>query len=133
MDKCLEWWGVTLTGNQKAVKALSELLDINKALFESFYKEQANTVEELVNKLYEHVPEHEKIFLNFVKEQLPNLRRYLQFELPNSPHFISSIEYEIYISSAEIDCYCPEDSRDCIISFFSKVLDLIDFIKNRGN
>lgn len=59
MDKCFEWWGVTLNGNQKAVKALSKLMDINKVLFENLYKVQADTIEELVNKLYEQVPEKE--------------------------------------------------------------------------
>ncbi|CAI6267775.1 hypothetical protein [Bacillus subtilis] len=86
MDNCFEWWGVTLTGNQKTVKALSELMDINKALFQNLYIVQADTIEELVNKLYEQVPEYEKKFLKYVNEQLPNLRRYLQVELPYSAH-----------------------------------------------
>ncbi|MBG8575287.1 hypothetical protein [Bacillus subtilis] len=129
MDKCFEWWGVILTGNQKTVKALSELLDINKALFQNLYKVQADTIEELVNKLYELVPEYEKKFLNYVNEQLPNLRRYLQVELPYNPKLVSSIEYEIYISSAEIDCEYPFDARGCIITFFQRVPEIIDLYK----
>ncbi|MDR4436102.1 hypothetical protein [Bacillus tequilensis] len=126
MDKYFEWWGVTLTGNHKAVSVLSDLLDINKALFENLYKVQENTIEELVDKLYEQVPDYEKLFLNFVNEQLPNLRRHLQCELPSSPQLISSIEYEIYISSAEIDCEYPFDTRGCIITFFQRVPEIID-------
>ncbi|MCY8997962.1 hypothetical protein [Bacillus inaquosorum] len=129
MDKCFEWWGVTLTGNQKTIKALSELMDINKTLFENLYKVQADTIEELVNKLYEQVPEYEKKFLKFVNEQLPNLRKYLQFELPYNPQLISSIEYEIYISGAEIDCEYPFDARDCIITFFQRLPEIIDLYK----
>ncbi|MCY8168426.1 hypothetical protein P8845_21420 [Bacillus spizizenii] len=125
MDNCFEWWGVTLTGNQKTVKALSELMDINKALFQNLYKVQADTIEELVNKLYEQVPEYEKKFLKYVNEQLPNLRRYLQVELPYSAQLISSIEYEIYISSAEIDCEYPFDARGCIITFFQRMQEII--------
>ncbi|WIT26833.1 hypothetical protein [Bacillus phage SPbetaL1] len=118
ITKELSWWGVTLTGNQKIVNALSELMDINKALFENLYKAEADTIEELVNKLYEQVPEYEKKLLKYVNEHLPNLRRYLQVELPYNPQLISSIEYEIYISSAEIDCEYPFDARGCIITFF---------------
>ncbi|MCY8122419.1 hypothetical protein P8860_22220 [Bacillus spizizenii] len=129
MDKCFEWWGVTLNGNEKAVKALSELLDINKALFENLYKVQAQTIEELVNKLYEQVPEYEKKFLKYVNEQLPNLKRYLQVELPYNAQLISSIEYEIYISSAEIDCEYPFDARGCIITFFQWVPEIIGLYK----
>ncbi|MCY9084390.1 hypothetical protein ABE208_15790 [Bacillus inaquosorum] len=129
MDNCFEWWGVTLTGNQKTVKALSELMDINKALFENLYKVQVDTIEELVNKLYEQVPEYEKKFLKYVNEQLPNLRRYLQIELPYNVQLISSIEYEIYISSAEIDCEYPFDARGCIITFFQWIPEIIDLYK----
>ncbi|CAF1850788.1 hypothetical protein [Bacillus subtilis] len=129
MDKCFEWWGVTLTGDQKTVKALSELMDINKALFENLYKVQADTIEEFVNKLYEQVPAYEKKFLKYVNEQLPNLKRYLQVELPYNPKLISSIEYEIYISSAEIDCEYPFDARGCIITFFQRVPEIIDLYK----
>nr|CAF1786746.1 hypothetical protein NRS6116_04287 [Bacillus subtilis] len=74
-----KWWGVTLNGDERAVKALSELMNINKALFENLYKVHANTIEEHVNKLYEKVPEYEKKFLKFVNSQLPNLKRCLQF------------------------------------------------------
>ncbi|MFC7805363.1 hypothetical protein ACFRGK_17775 [Bacillus subtilis] len=129
MDNCFEWWGVTLTGNQKTVKALSELMDINKALFQNLYKVQADTIEELVNKLYEQVPEYEKKFLKYLNEQLPNLRRYLQVELPYSAQLISSIEYEIYISSAEIDCEYPFDARGCIITFFQWIPEIIGSYK----
>ncbi|MDR4182351.1 hypothetical protein [Bacillus subtilis] len=129
MDKCFEWWGVTLTGDEIAINALSELMDINKALFENLYKVQADTIEELVNKLYEQVPEYEKKFLNYVNEQLPNLRRYLKVELPYNPKLVSSIEYEIYISSAEIDCEYPFDARGCIITFFQRVPEIIDLYK----
>ncbi|AQS44226.1 hypothetical protein LSG23_09575 [Bacillus velezensis] len=133
MDKCFEWWGVTLTGNQKTVKALSELMGINKTLFQNLYKVQADTIEELVNKLYEQVPEYEKKFLKYLNEQLPNLRRYLQFELPYNLQLISSIEYEIYISDAEIDCEYPHDARDCIITFFQRVPEIIDLHKEGMN
>ncbi|WP_131796889.1 hypothetical protein [Bacillus spizizenii] len=126
MDK---WWGVTLNGDERAVKALSELMNINKALFENLYKVHANTIEEHVNKLYEQVPEYEKKFLKYVNEQLPNLKRYLQVELPYSAQLISSIEYEIYISSAEIDCEYPFDARDCIITFFQRAPEIIDLYK----
>ncbi|OIR59846.1 hypothetical protein BLL41_18570 [Bacillus sp. FMQ74] len=124
-----DWWGVTLTGKYKAVKTLYQLMDINKTLFENLYKVQANTIEELVNKLYERVPEYEKKFLEFINSQLPNLRECLQFELPYNPQLISSIEYEIYISSAEIDCEYPFDARDCIITFFQRVPEIIDLHK----
>ncbi|UJE04108.1 hypothetical protein [Bacillus subtilis] len=133
MDKCFKWWGVTLTGNQKTVKALSELMDINKTLFENLYKVQADTIEEHVNKLYERVPEYEKKFLKFVNEQLPNLRMCLQFELPYSAQLISSIEYEIYISSAEIDCEYPFDARGCIITFFQRMQEIIGLYKEELN
>ncbi|MCA1233217.1 hypothetical protein LBW83_16515 [Bacillus velezensis] len=123
MDK---WWGVTLNGDEGAVKALSELMDINKTLFENLYKVHANTIEEHVNKLYELVPEYEKKFLKYINEQLPNLKRCLQFELPYDPQLISSIEYEIYISGAEIDCEYPFDARGCIITFFQRVPEIID-------
>ncbi|MEG7377958.1 hypothetical protein V5785_01140 [Bacillus subtilis] len=126
MDK---WWGVTLNGDERAVKALSELMDINKTLFENIYKVHANTIEEHVNKLYDKVPEYEKKFLKFINNQLPNLKRYLQFELPYSPQLMSSIEYEIYISSAEIDCEYPYDARGCIITFFQRVPEIIDLYK----
>ncbi|WP_340191450.1 hypothetical protein [Bacillus amyloliquefaciens] len=126
ITKELSWWGVTLTGNQKTVKALSELMEINKTLFENLYKVHANTIEEHVNKLYEQVPEYEKKFLKFVNEQIPNLRMCLQFELPYNPQLISSIEYEIYISGAEIDCEYPFDARGCIITFFQRVPEIID-------
>ncbi|KXJ33632.1 hypothetical protein AX282_09385 [Bacillus spizizenii] len=124
-----KWWGVTLNGDERAVKALSELMNINKALFENLYKVHANTIEEHVNKLYEQVPEYEKKFLKYVNEQLPNLKRYLQVELPYSAQLISSIEYEIYISSAEIDCEYPFDARDCIITFFQRAPEIIDLYK----
>lgn len=101
-------------------------MDINKTLFENLYKVQASTIEEHVNKLYERVPEYEKKFLKFVNEQLPNLKRYLQFELPYNLQLISSIEYEIYISDAEIDCEYPFDARGCIITFFQRVPEIID-------
>ncbi|MCT6513309.1 hypothetical protein OQZ55_11470 [Bacillus subtilis] len=126
MDK---WWGVTLNGDERAVKALSELMDINKTLFENLYKVQTDTIEELVNKLYEQVPDYEKKFLKYVNEQLPNLKRYLQVELPYSAQLISSIEYEIYISSAEIECEYPFDARDCIITFFQRAPEIIDLYK----
>ncbi|MEC1408877.1 hypothetical protein [Bacillus halotolerans] len=126
MDK---WWGVTLNGDERAVKALSELMDINKTLFENIYKVHANTIEEHVNKLYDKVPEYEKKFLKFINNQLPNLKRYLQFELPYSPQLMSSVEYEIYISSAEIDCEYPYDARGCIITFFQRVPEIIDLYK----
>ncbi|MCV2523078.1 MULTISPECIES: hypothetical protein [Bacillus] len=126
MDK---WWGVTLSGDEKAVKALSELMDINKALFENLYKVQADTIEEHVKKLYEQVPEYEKKFLKFVNEQLPNLKRYLQYELPYNPHLICSIQYDIYISGAEIDCEYPHDARDCIITFFQRIPEIIGSYK----
>lgn len=129
ISKEIEWWGVTLTGNQKTVKALSELMDINKTLFQNLYKVQADTIEELVNKLYEQVPEYEKKFLKYVNEQLPNLRGYLQVELPYNPKLISSIEYEIYISSAEIDCEYPFDARGCIITFFQWIPEIIGSYK----
>ncbi|WEY79752.1 hypothetical protein P5667_11515 [Bacillus velezensis] len=129
ITKELSWWGVTLTGNQKTVKALSELMEINKTLFENLYKVHANTIEEHVNKLYEQVPEYEKKFLKFVNEQIPNLRMCLQFELPYNPQLISSIEYEIYISGAEIDCQYPYDARDCIITFFQRVPELINLYR----
>ncbi|AMR46939.1 hypothetical protein ACMX8W_10765 [Bacillus subtilis] len=129
MDKCFEWWGVTMTGNQKTVKALSELMDINKTLFENLYKVQTDTIEELVNKLYEQVPGYEKKFLKYVNEHLPILKRCLQFELPYNPQLISSIKYEIYISSAEIDCEYPFDARGCIITFFQRVPEIIDLYK----
>lgn len=124
-----KWWGVTLNGDERAVKALSELMDINKTLFENIYKVHANTIEEHVNKLYEQVPDYEKKFLKYVNEQLPNLKRYLQVELPYSAQLISSIEYEIYISSAEIDCEYPFDARDCIITFFQRAPEIIDLYK----
>lgn len=124
-----KWWGVTLNGDERAVKALSELMDINKTLFENIYKVHANTIEEHVNKLYDKVPEYEKKFLKFINNQLPNLKRYLQFELPYSPQLMSSIEYEIYISSAEIDCEYPYDARGCIITFFQRVPEIIDLYK----
>ncbi|MCY7919027.1 hypothetical protein [Bacillus vallismortis] len=133
ISKEIEWWGVTLTGNQKTIKALSELMDINKTLFENLYKVQADTIEELVNKLYEQVPEYEKKFLKYVNEQLPNLRRYLQVELPYNPQLISSIEYEIYISSAEIDCEYPFDARGCIITFFQRMQEIIGSYKEDLN
>ncbi|WP_396583232.1 hypothetical protein ACFVP7_10785 [Bacillus sp. SG20033] len=133
MDNCFEWWGVTLTGNQKTVKAVSELMDINKALFQNLYKVQADTIEELVNKLYEQVTEYEKKFLKYLNEQLPNLRRYLQVELPYSAQLISSIEYEIYISSAEIDCEYPFDARGCIITFFQRMQEIIGSYKEELN
>ncbi|WP_332274919.1 hypothetical protein [Bacillus velezensis] len=126
MDK---WWGVTLNGDERAVKALSELMDINKTLFENIYKVHANTIEEHVNKLYDQVPEYEKKFLKFVNSQLPNLRMCLQFELPYNPQLISSIEYEIYISGAEIDCEYPFDARGCIITFFQRVPEIIGSYK----
>ncbi|WJM64445.1 hypothetical protein [Bacillus velezensis] len=126
MDK---WWGVTLSGDEKAVKALSELMDINKALFENLYKVQADTIEEHVKKLYEQVPEYEKKFLKFVNEQLPNLKRYLQYELPYNPHLICSIQYDIYISGAEIDCEYPHDARDCIITLFQRIPEIIGSYK----
>ncbi|ATC53282.1 MULTISPECIES: hypothetical protein [Bacillus amyloliquefaciens group] len=129
ITKELKWWGVTLTGNQKTVKALSELMTINKTLFENLYKVQSDTIEELVNKLYEQVPEYEKKFLKFVNEQIPNLRMCLQFELPYNPQLISSIEYEIYISGAEIDCEYPHDARDCIITFFQRIPEIIGSYK----
>lgn len=94
-----KWWGVTLNGDERAVKALSELMDINKTLFENLYKVQTDTIEELVNKLYEQVPDYEKKFLKYVNEQLPNLKRYLQVELPYSAQLISSIEYEIFANT----------------------------------
>ncbi len=124
-----KWWGVTLSGDEKAVKALSELMDINKALFENLYKVQADTIEEHVKKLYEQVPEYEKKFLKFVNEQLPNLKRYLQYELPYNPHLICSIQYDIYISGAEIDCEYPHDARDCIITFFQRIPEIIGSYK----
>ncbi|QMI88365.1 hypothetical protein [Bacillus velezensis] len=126
MDK---WWGVTLNGDEGAVKALSELMDINKTLFENLYKVHANTIEEHVNKLYKRVPEYEKKFLKFVNEQLPNLKRYLQYELPYNPHLICSIQYDIYISGAEIDCEYPHDARDCIITFFQRIPEIIGSYK----
>ncbi|MCY8466447.1 hypothetical protein [Bacillus atrophaeus] len=126
MDK---WWGVTLSGDKKAVKALSELMVINKMLFENLYKEKANTIEEHVNKNYEKVPKYERLFMDFVREQLPNLKKYLQMNLPHSPQLISSIKYEIYISSAEIDCEYPFDARGCIITFFQRVPEIIDLYK----
>ncbi|MCY9038867.1 hypothetical protein MOE77_18380 [Bacillus inaquosorum] len=129
----IEWWGVTLTGNQKTVKALSELMEINKALFENLYKVQTDTIEELVNKLYEQVPDYKKKFLKYVNEQLPNLKRYLQVELPYSAQLISSIEYEIYISSAEIDCKIPFDARGCIITFFQRMQEIIGSYKEDLN
>ncbi|MCC9021692.1 hypothetical protein [Bacillus nakamurai] len=129
ITKELLWWGVTLNGNKGVVKALVQLLDINKTLFENLYKVQADTIEELINKLYERVPEYEKKFLKFANEQLPNLKRCLQFELPYNPQLISSIEYEIYISGAEIDCEYPFDARGCIINFFQRVPDIIDLYK----
>ncbi|KDE22839.1 hypothetical protein EF83_15630 [Bacillus subtilis] len=118
-----------MTGDEIAINALSELMDINKALFENLYKVQADTIEELVNKLYEQVPEYEKKFLNYVNEHLPILKRCLQFELPYNPQLISSIEYEIYISSAEIDCEYPFDARGCIITFFQRMQEIIDLYK----
>lgn len=129
ISKEIEWWGVTLTGNQKTVKTLSELMEINKALFENIYKVQTDSIEELINKLYEQVPEYEKRFLKYVNEKLPNLRRYLQVELPYNPKLISSIEYENYISSAEIDCEYPFDARGCIITFFQRAPEIIDLYK----
>lgn len=114
-----------MTGDEIAINALSELMDINKALFENLYKVQADTIEELVNKLYEQVPEYEKKFLNYVNDHLPILKRCLQFELPYNPQLISSIEYENYISSAEIDCEYPFDARDCIITFFQRMQEII--------
>ncbi|MEC1273362.1 hypothetical protein [Bacillus subtilis] len=133
MDKCFEWWGVTLTGDEIAINALSELMDINKALFENLYKVQADTIEELVNKLYEQVPEYEKKFLNFINKQLPILKRYLQVELPYNPKLISSIEYENYISSIEIDCEYPFDARGCIITFFQRAPEIIGSYKEELN
>ncbi|MCY9156352.1 hypothetical protein [Bacillus haynesii] len=127
-----DWWGVTLSGDQKTVFALKDVMTVTKSIFENLYKEKTHTIEELVSKTYEKAPNHEKLFLNYISKRLPELKRNLQIELPADPQLLSSIEYEIYISSAEIDCYCPEDSRDCIISFFSKVLDLNDFLKNGG-
>ncbi|WP_406590244.1 hypothetical protein [Bacillus atrophaeus] len=133
ITKELSWWGVTLTGNQKTVKALSELMDINKALLENLYKVQTDTIEELVNKLYEQVPDYEKKFLKYVNEQLPNLKRYLQVELPYSAQLKSSIEYEIYISSAEIDCQYPFDAKGCIISFFQRTPEIIELYREELN
>ncbi|MGO0713345.1 hypothetical protein P5408_011035 [Bacillus subtilis] len=129
ITKELSWWGVTLTGSMKTVKALSELMEINKELFENLCKVQTDTIEELVNKLYEQVPEYEKKFLKYVNEQLPNLRRCLQVELPYNTQLLSSIEYEIYISSAEIDCEYPFDARGCIITIFQWVPEIIDLYK----
>ncbi|MDI3411826.1 hypothetical protein QKW52_22635 [Bacillus sonorensis] len=126
MDK---WWGVTLSGDEKAVKALSELMDINKTLFENLYKEKAKTIEEHVNKIYEKVPKYERLFMDFVKEQLPNLKRHLQMNLPPNPQLISSIKYDIYISSAEIDCQYPFDARGCIISFFQRTSEIIELYR----
>ncbi|MDQ4712041.1 hypothetical protein ACR6EC_20425 [Bacillus subtilis] len=128
-----DWWGVTLTGKYKTVKTLYQLMDINKKLFENLYKVQADTIEELVNKIYEQVPEYEKKFLNFINKQLPILKRCLQFELPYSAQLISSIEYEIYISSAEIDCEYPFDARGCIITFFQRMQEIIGLYKEELN
>ncbi|MDL5612264.1 hypothetical protein [Bacillus halotolerans] len=128
-----DWWGVTLTGKYKTVKTLYQLMDINKTLFENLYKVQAATIEELVTKLYEQVPEYEKKFLKYVNEQLPNLRRYLQVKLPYNTQLISSIEYEIYISSAEIDCEYPFDARGCIITFFQRMQEIIGSYKEELN
>ncbi|WAT23455.1 hypothetical protein O0R52_21995 (plasmid) [Bacillus halotolerans] len=130
ISKEIKWWGITLNGNEKTVKALSKLLGIIKTLFENLYKVQANTIEKHVRKLYEHVPEYETKFLEFVNEQLPNLRGYLQIELPYNPQLISSIEYEIYISSAEIDCEYPFDARGCIITFFQRIPEIIGLYKD---
>ncbi|MCY9308863.1 hypothetical protein MOF23_07750 [Bacillus inaquosorum] len=127
-----DWWGVTLTGKYKTVKTLYQLMDINKKLFENLYKVQANTIKELVNKLYEQVPDYEKKFLKYVNEQLPILKRSLQFELPSSPQLIASIEYEIYISSAEVDCKYPFDARGCIIDFFKQVPEMINLYKEES-
>lgn len=127
-----KWWGVTLNGDEKTVKALSELMDINKTLFENLYKVHANTIEEHVNKLSEQVSEYEKLFLNFINEQLPILKRCLQFELPSSPQLIASIEYEIYISSAEVDCKYPFDARGCIIDFFKQIPEMINSYKEES-
>ncbi|WJM63829.1 hypothetical protein QTN46_09545 [Bacillus amyloliquefaciens] len=129
ITKELSWWGVTLTGSMKTVKSLSELMEINKELFENLYKVQTDTIEEHVKKLYEQVPEYEKKFLKFVNEQLPNLKRYLQYELPYNPHLICSIQYDIYISGAEIDCEYPHDARDCIITFFQRIPEIIGSYK----
>ncbi|WP_152425464.1 hypothetical protein [Bacillus subtilis] len=128
-----DWWGVTLTGKYKTVKTLYQLMDINKTLFENLYKVQADSIEELVNKLYEQVPEYEKKFLKYVNEQLPNLKRYLQVELPYSAQLISSIEYEIYISSAQIDCEYPFDARGCIITFFQRMQEINGSYKEELN
>ncbi|XAK55538.1 hypothetical protein AAHT66_15410 [Bacillus inaquosorum] len=133
ITKELSWWGVTLTGSLKTVKALSELMEINKELFENLYKVQTDSIEELVNKLYEQVPEYEKKFLKYVNEQLPILKRCLQFELPYNPKLISSIEYENYISSAEIDCEYPFDARDCIITFFQRIPEIFGSYKEELN
>lgn len=40
-----KWWGVTLNGDERAVKALCELMDINKTLFENLYKVHAQKEE----------------------------------------------------------------------------------------
>lgn len=128
-----DWWGVTLTGKYKTVKTLYQLMEINKELFENLYKVQIDTIEELVNKLYEQVPEYEKKFLKYVNEQLPNLKRYLQVELPYSAQLISSIEYEIYISSAQIDCEYPFDARGCIITFFQRMQEINGSYKEELN
>ncbi|MEC0323739.1 hypothetical protein P8791_21740 [Bacillus subtilis] len=64
-----------------------------------------------------------------IKSQLPNLKRCLQFELPYNSQLISSIEYEIYISSAETDCEYPYDARDCIITFFQRIPEIIGSYK----
>ncbi|AXV61709.1 hypothetical protein DTQ03_10185, partial [Bacillus subtilis] len=104
-------------------------MDINKTLFENLYKVQADSIEELVNKLYEQFPGYEKKFLKFVSEQLPNLKRCLQFELPYNSQLISSIEYEIFISGAETDCEYPYDARGCIITFFQRVPEIIGSYK----
>lgn len=128
-----EWWGVTLSGDKKAVKALSELMVINKMLFENLYKEKANTIEEHVNKIYEKVPKYERLFMDFVREQLPNLKRYLQMNLPYNPQLISSIEYDIYISGAEVDCQYPDDARGCIITFFQRTPEIIELYRGELN
>ncbi|WP_142396854.1 hypothetical protein [Bacillus atrophaeus] len=128
-----EWWGVTLSGDKKAVKALSKLMVINKMLFENLYKEKANTIEEHVNKIYEKVPKYERLFMDFVREQLPNLKRYLQMNLPYNPQLISSIEYDIYISGAEVDCQYPGDARGCIITFFQRTPEIIELYREELN
>lgn len=71
--------------------------------------------------------------MKYVNEQLPNLKRYLQVELPYSAQLISSIEYEIYISSAQIDCEYPFDARGCIITFFQRMQEINGSYKEELN